>query len=71
MLELSTQGLSVGSIQLRGASPEIANERLGGQITGSGALFLTTVEEACQKRGVHFYVTQDTSLCTLLGLTRL
>lgn len=44
---------------------------LGGQITGSGALFLTPVEEACKERGIHFYVTQDTSLRTLQGLTRL
>lgn len=44
---------------------------LGGQIMGSGAMFLTPVEAACQERGIRFYVTQDTSLRTLQGLTRL
>lgn len=43
----------------------------GGQITGSAALFLGPVEEACKERGIYFYVTQNTSLRTLQGLTRL
>lgn len=44
---------------------------LGGQITGSGSMFLAPVEQACRERDVGFYVTQDTSLRTLQGLTRL
>lgn len=43
----------------------------GGQITGSGVLFLPPVEDACRGRAIRFYITQDTSLRTLQGLTRL
>lgn len=44
---------------------------IGGQITGSSAMFLEPVEDACRERAVRLYVTQDTSLRTLQGLTRL
>lgn len=43
----------------------------GGQITGSGTMFLPPVEKACRERGIRFYVAKDTSLRTLQGLTRL
>lgn len=42
----------------------------GGQIMGSAPLFLPPVEEACRERGIRLSVTQDTSLRTLQGLTR-
>lgn len=42
----------------------------GGQITASASMFLGPVEEACKERGIRLYVTQDTSLRTLQGLTR-
>lgn len=44
---------------------------IGGQITGSSAMFLEPVEDACRERAVRLYVTQDTSLRILQGLTRL
>lgn len=43
----------------------------GGQITRSGDLFLPPVEEACRGLGVSVYVTEDTSVRALQGLTRI
>lgn len=43
----------------------------GGQITRSGALFLPPVEEVCRKLEVRVYVTEDTSVRALQGLTRI
>ena len=43
----------------------------GGQITRSGGLFLPPVEEYCRRAGIRVLVTQDTSLRTLQGLTRM
>ena len=43
----------------------------GGQITRSGALFLPPVEALCRELGIRLYVTEDTSLRALQGLTRL
>jgi len=43
----------------------------GGQITRSGALFLPPIEAACRELGVRMYVTEDTSVRALQGLTRI
>lgn len=43
----------------------------GGQITRSGALFLQPVEEVCRELEVRVYVTEDTSVRALQGLTRI
>ena len=43
----------------------------GGQITGSAPLFLPPVEAVCRRKGIRLYVTKDTSLRTLQGLTRI
>lgn len=43
----------------------------GGQITRSGDLFLPPLEEACRALGVRLYVTEDTSVRALQGLTRI
>ena len=43
----------------------------GGQITRSGHLFLPPVEEACRAMGIRVYVTEDTSIRALQGLTRI
>lgn len=43
----------------------------GGQITRSGKLFLPPVEEACRTLGTRVYVTEDTSVRALQGLTRI
>lgn len=44
---------------------------LGGQIMGSAALFLAPVEEFCMAAGIRVCITEDTSLRTLQGLTRI
>ena len=43
----------------------------GGQITRSGKLFLPPLEEACRKLDVRVYVTEDTSVRAMQGLTRI
>lgn len=43
----------------------------GGQITRSAGLFLGPMEAACRERGIRLYVTEETSLRTLQGLTRI
>lgn len=43
----------------------------GGQITRSGSLFLAPVEEYGRKAGIRVAVTEDTSVRTLQGLTRI
>ena len=43
----------------------------GGQITRSGDLFLPPVREACRTLGVRVYVTEDTSIRAMQGLTRI
>lgn len=43
----------------------------GGQITRSGDLFLPPVEAVCRELGVRVYVTEDTSLRAMQGLTRI
>lgn len=48
-------------------SPEVLC--LGGQITKSAALFLAPLEEVCQERKIRLFITQDTSVRTLQGLT--
>ncbi len=42
---------------------------LGGQITKSASLFLPPVEELCREMKIRLYVTEDTSVRTLQGLT--
>ncbi len=54
---------------LRSFRPELLC--FGGQITRSGALFLPPVEAACRELGVGMYVTEDTSVRALQGLTRI
>lgn len=54
---------------LEGFCPEILC--LGGQITRSGSLFLAPVEEYGRKAGIQVAVTEDTSVRTLQGLTRI
>lgn len=62
--------------QLRDAlAPFLAGFRpqvlcLGGQITKSGSLFLSPLETVCRERGIRLAVTEDTSLRTLQGLTK-
>ncbi|MDE7261324.1 MAG: ROK family protein [Oscillospiraceae bacterium] len=43
----------------------------GGQITRSGGLFLPPVEDACRDLGIRVYVTEDTSVRAMQGLTRI
>lgn len=43
----------------------------GGQITRSGDLFLPPVEAVCRELGVRVYVTEDTSIRAMQGLTRI
>lgn len=43
----------------------------GGQITRSGDLFLPPVQTACEALGIKVYVTEDTSVRALQGLTRI
>jgi len=43
----------------------------GGQITRSGDLFLPPVRTACETLGIRVYVTEDTSVRALQGLTRI
>ncbi len=43
----------------------------GGQITRSSRFFLSPVQEACLERGILLTVTEDTSVRTLQGLTRI
>lgn len=54
---------------LEGFQPEVLC--FGGQITRSGHLFLPPVEEYCRGAGIRILVTEDTSLRTLQGLTRI
>lgn len=44
---------------------------MGGQITRSGNLFLAPLEGYCHAAGIRLAVTEDTSLRTLQGLTRI
>ncbi|MGN1026150.1 MAG: ROK family protein [Faecousia sp.] len=53
---------------LDGFHPEVLC--LGGQIMKSGDLFLEPLETACRERGIRLAVTEDTSVRTLQGLTR-
>ena len=53
---------------LDGFRPEVLC--LGGQITKSGDLFLEPLETTCRERGIRLAVTEDTSVRTLQGLTR-
>lgn len=53
---------------LDGFRPEVLC--LGGQITKSGSLFLEPLETACRAREIRLAITEDTSLRTLQGLTR-
>lgn len=43
---------------------------MGGQIMASAALFLHPLEELCANKKITLYITQDTSLRTMQGLTR-
>lgn len=43
----------------------------GGQITRSAALFLQPIADVCRERGIRLYITEDTSVRTLQGLTRI
>ena len=43
----------------------------GGQITRSGELFLPPVRSACGPLGIRVYITEDTSVRALQGLTRI
>lgn len=43
----------------------------GGQITRSASLFLPPVEEYCRGANIQMYVTEDTSIRTMQGLTRI
>lgn len=43
----------------------------GGQIMRSSRFFLSPVEEYCAERGILLYLTEDTSIRTLQGLTRI
>ncbi|MCI6955962.1 MAG: ROK family protein [Candidatus Faecousia sp.] len=54
---------------LDGFRPEVVC--LGGQIMKSGAFFLGPLEAECGRRGIRTAVTEDTSLRTMQGLTRL
>ncbi len=54
---------------LEGFRPEILC--FGGQITRSASLFLPPVEDCCREAGIRVSVTEDTSLRTLQGLTRI
>lgn len=54
---------------LNGFRPEVVC--LGGQIMKSGAFFLGPLEAECGRRGIRTAVTEDTSLRTMQGLTRL
>lgn len=53
---------------LDGFRPEVLC--LGGQIMKSGDLFLEPLETTCRERGIRLAVTEDTSVRTLQGLTR-
>ena len=53
---------------LDGFHPEVLC--LGGQIVKSGDLFLEPLETACLGSGIRLAVTEDTSVRTLQGLTR-
>ncbi|MGN1015700.1 MAG: ROK family protein [Faecousia sp.] len=54
---------------LDGFRPEVVC--LGGQIMKSGAFFLGPLEAECGRRGIRTAVTEDTSLRTMQGLTRI
>ena len=54
---------------LDGFRPEVVC--LGGQIMKSGAFFLGPLEAECGRRGIRTAVTEDTSLRSMQGLTRL
>lgn len=54
---------------LDGFRPEVVC--LGGQIMKSGAFFLEPLEAECGRRGIRTAVTENTSLRTMQGLTRL
>ena len=43
---------------------------MGGQIMESAALFLHPLEKLCTNKKITLYITQDTSLRTMQGLTR-
>ena len=43
---------------------------MGGQIMASAALFLHPLEKLCTNKKITLYITQDTSLRTMQGLTR-
>ncbi len=43
----------------------------GGQITRSASFFLKPMEHACHTQNVRLYITEDTSVRTLQGLTRI
>ena len=43
----------------------------GGQITRSASFFLKPMEHACRTQNVRLYITEDTSVRTLQGLTRI
>lgn len=54
---------------LDGFRPEVVC--LGGQIMKSGAFFLGPLEAECGRRGIRTAVTEDTSLRSMQGVTRL
>lgn len=54
---------------LTGFGPQILC--LGGQITRSADLFLQPLEMCCQELGIRLRITEDTSLRTMQGLTRI
>lgn len=43
----------------------------GGQITRSASFFLKPMEHACRTQNIRLYITEDTSVRTLQGLTRI
>lgn len=55
--------------QIEAYHPELVC--LGGQIMASAARFLPPLENYCTAHGIRIAITQDTSLRTMQGLTRL